>query len=504
MATADVFLSKPTAKRSMLGSASLVLLVTLLQSIVVPEAAAQTLPYSEDFTTSDFQDVVAGQTTADWNTVEGELQLPFSTILTSPFSATTPVQLVGPATDTRSIALGDMDGDGDLDLIEGALGPNGVQLNNGSGIFGARNLSPFPPFTNTRSLAVGDVNRDGYLDFVAANFAQTSNVFVNEGTTGREYAVHPVTAGNSLASGVALADINGDGFLDAILATDDFQNNLLLLNTQDPLAPFGRSGSTGIPLATVDSESRHVLVGDLDNDGDIDIVFLNRQNQNPENGNLEQLNQVLMNQLAQGSPLTFTEGEIGTRPADVDDSRHGALGDLNGDGFLDLVVVNRQDGEASKIYFNNGSGTINANPFTLSAVAFTFEGPPSTPVLANGVSLADADNDGDLDIFLVNASPDFRNSIYLNDGVGNFGAAVFVGSSTQDGLVVTEGAESLASAVGDVNGDGAVDWVIGNQISPSSGQSNILFLNEGVLDTGSAFRPRCQLAPHSTTTSSTG
>ena len=81
--------------------------------------------------------------------------------------------------------LADMDGDGDLDLILGTNGPNGVQLNNGNGSFGARTLSPFPPFSNTRSIAVGDVNRDGYLDFVAANFAGPARIYVNAQTTGR-------------------------------------------------------------------------------------------------------------------------------------------------------------------------------------------------------------------------------------------------------------------------------------------------------------------------------
>jgi len=446
-------------------------------------ANAQTLPYSENFSDTTYEDAV--ETTAAW--VPGGLRLPTGVPLTGSLSGTTPVELILSTFETRAIALADMDGDGDLDLIDAGSGRNGVQLNNGNGFFGGRTITPNPGATNTRSVATGDVNRDGYIDFVTANFIGRSRVYINVGTTGKAFLIYDISNQNRQATSIALADLDGDGFLDAIQGNTASQENLLFINTRDPLTPFGASGSAGVILGSVAEDTRHIVTGDLDNDNDIDIVFLNGSSGN-------QLNRVLMNN--GGNPLTFTESAIGVSPADIGDSRHGALGDLNDDGFLDLVVVNEQDGEASKIYFNDGSGTQDSSPFTIAATDFTVVGPPTTPVGASGVSLADPDNDGDLDILLVNSSTDFRNSVYVNDGTGSFGAAVFVGTSGQDGLVLTEGAVSTSSAVGDINGDGALDWVIGNQVAaPSGPQQNMSFDNEAIAGAGT---PQQQLTAHAT------
>jgi hypothetical protein len=307
---------------------------------------------------------------------------------------------------------------------------------------------------------------------------------VNDGT-GTFFAIQRVSSDDERADGVALADINGDGFLDVIISNLRFQPNRIFVNTADPLTPFGADGLGGIDFGfNLHESSQAVAVGDLDKDGDLDVVFMNDDAPNPGDNYRQQRNRVFMNRLAQGSPLTFSQSEIEVGGSnDIGLSLDGELGDMNGDGYLDLVVCNRAVGQASVVYLNNGTGSTNINPFTLPAVDFSTGASPGDAITCSSISLADADDDGDLDIFLVSSNEDFRNRVYFNDGSGTIFTPVDVGPVGQAPLVIENpsdtGAQSLAGAVGDVDNDGDIDWVIGNTISNTVSLENNLFRNTG-------------------------
>jgi len=465
--------------------------LAILALLAQASVHAQTLPYSEDFTTTTYRDAAAGQTTADWSGT-GQVLLPTAPALTGvTFDDTTAVEVLPGTYITRDVELADLDGDGDLDLIEGVQGPNGVYLNDGAGGFGAGRAYSSPVSSNTRGLAVGDVDRDGDIDFVSGNRSDRIRLYLNDGS-GAGFTVQDVSDRGRKTQSVALADLNGDGLLDVIAANVGdgdpavllFESNYVYFNTGDPLMPFGAGGLTGVELdSAVKEESREVVTGDLDNDGDIDMVFLNESQANPTR---QQRNRVYLNRLAQGFPERFTHFEIEpTGAVDVDNSHGGALGDLNGDGYLDLVVVNFSVTEQSKIYLNDGSGLANVNPFTVAATTFTVGGPNSDPTFAKTAILADSDNDGDLDIFMVIAGHAFRNRVYLNDGTGTITGFIDVGPVGQAPLVLGSptdvGPVSLDGAVGDLDGDGDLDWVLGNQESQpaTSVMANMVLRNTG-------------------------
>ena len=443
-------------------------------------AFAQTpagLPFTETFQFDNLKDVA--KTTADWNIGVQKLQLAGSgasakALTGTTFDTTSVEEALPDSFYSRDIVAGDMNGDGYPDLVEATRDSgNHVYLNDGSGHFTLSYSSPEQE--NSRAVAVGDVDRDGDLDFVVANFNGPARVYLNDGT-GTHYVMQLITARFQNSDGIALADLSSDGFLDVVLANEGSgagEANLLVLNTHSPTEPFGPNGSEGIVLDPAITEMSHgVVVGDLDNDGDNDIVFLNGSS---GDGQVNRVHiHVPANACSPPSPACFVHSAIGTG-ADVQASYGGALGDLNGDGLLDLVVANFDDSDDSKIYYNQNNGP-DVNPFTAPGVVFK---PAQVSTFSTVVQLADVDNDGDLDIILINAGHPSRNRIYLND----------YNNGTGDGMppfpFVEIGPDiehvETGVAVADFDGDNDLDLAFTRiETLPDGPMEKVLFRNTGV------------------------
>ncbi len=435
----------------------------------VASADHQGLPFTESFDDAHLMD--PARTNADWGASSpGRLVLPTAEPLIAPFDPIAPGEVIGTtAHTTRALALGDLNGDGWLDLVEGSTGPNGVYLNDGAGNFlPRRNLTS--DTGNTRGVAIGDVDRDGDLDVVVANLNALTRLYLNSGN-GLDFTGYDVGPEPARADSVALADMNGDGWLDVIVATHEFRNSVIHYHTGNPLEPFGPRGVPAQPIDTNGLHTQAVLVGDLDNDGDNDIVLINEIGPN-------------VYFLNDGAGNLSAPVAIG---AETDNSQAGALGDLNGDGWLDLVVGNYLPGLVSKIYFNSGNA---AAPFSEASVPVDLTA-VDDPSYTHHVALADVDRDGDLDIVLATAGLEapqpnvtrFTNRLYLNDGAGGFSAAGAIGADMDVTNVI---------AIGDVDRDGDLDVIAGNEerdaASVAGPQVNRLYRNVGQPSGASAVR----------------
>jgi len=197
----------------------------------------------------------------------GEAQTVWVNDGTGSFSAhaTTPSFGAGSSVD---VSLGDIDGDGDLDTVIANYSGQAqtVWVNDGAGNFGAHAVTPTFGVGNSYDVPLGDIDGDGDLDVVVANSAgEAETVWVNDGSG--SFTAHPTTAsfGGGNTVDIALDDIDGDGDLDVFVANVSQPAALWLNNGAGVFADSSQSFAGG--------DTYGMRTGDVDGDGDIDVLM---------------------------------------------------------------------------------------------------------------------------------------------------------------------------------------------------------------------------------------
>jgi hypothetical protein len=312
-----------------------------------------------------------------------------------------------------SVAVGDLNGDGEPDLVTANLYANTISvfLNRGGGSFKPRR--DYRAGGDPRAVAIRDLNGDGKPDLATVSSdANALSVFLNKGDGSfgkrRDYdtGVGPLS--------VAIGDLNGDGKTDIATAGRSYALSAVL-NSGNGRFKLARQSAVG-------AEPVSLAIGDLNGDGKPDAVTANAEANTVS---------VLLNRRG-GHFQGRRDYATGRHPMAV------AIGDLNGDGKPDLVTANL-DANTISVFINRGDGSFKPRR------DYRGGGDP------RAVAIGDLNRDGKPDIVTVNAHASTV-SVLLDRGHGSFGPPRSSGT----------GRHPVAVTIGNLDGDGRPEVVTAN------------------------------------------
>lgn len=342
-------------------------------------------------------------------------------------------------TTPNAVALADINGDGNLDLLDVDQGSNvlGLRLGNGNGTFQATRTT-FATGTEPQNLVTGDFNGDGNTDVATMNpGAGTIAVFLNNGSGGFNTKVNYSLSGVSsdLGSGLIAADVNSDGRIDLIGCSSSTDKVFVLLGDSNGTFQASVSYTTG-------SQPNSVMAADFNNDGKLDLAVAN-------------FNSNSISTLRGNGDGTFqakTDISLGSvKPISL------VSGDFNNDGKADLAyldvypVINPSsdpfsDPQNPMIYCRYGNGS---NGFTsyfgLNAASNDF----------GYLTLSDIDLDGALDVIEATVN---QITVYK----------LSTNASLQSQTNYTVGTTPTTPVIADINGDLCPDIIV-----PNSGSNTV-------------------------------
>jgi hypothetical protein len=324
-------------------------------------------------------------------------------------------------TNPYAIAIGDLDRDGKPELVVANEGAGTLSVLRNTGTNGSITTGSFATKVdyntgfNPRSLAIGDLDGDGKPDMAVANAGSTTlSVFRNVSATGvinnGSFAPKVDFASGSAPVSVAIGDLDGDGRSELVV-TNQGSNTVSVFRNTSASGSIGAGSFAAKVDFTTGAAPISVAMGDLDGDGKADLAVAN-------SGAASNTVSVLRNTTTVGSISTGSfapkvDFATGTQPIWV------AIGDVTGDGKPDLAVANRSSATVSLFRNTATNGSITSGSFDPKQDF-------STNSILLAVALGDLDGDAKPDLVAANNNAAtisvFRNAnvVYSFTGSGNW------------------------------------------------------------------------------------
>lgn len=350
--------------------------------------------------------------------------------------------------DEYGVALGDIDGNGRLDIYAvGIFEPNRLYVNyeNGfreeAGLRGVQGLLTdargAPPAGLDLGVVFADVDNDDDLDLYVCRLNNVNNLYLNNGNGFFRFSPSLGAGGGAPTdrSNVGVfGDVDNDGDLDLFVTNEESSNRLFL---NDGNGAF--TDATEHAGLRTTGGSMGAAFADIDNDGDLDLYVAHWSASN----HLYQNN----SSPAQGVRFTDVTESAGVGGDPFSKSNAVVFADVDNDGDLDLFVTNRKT--SNRLFVNDGHGTFS----DVTGFALGFD-----TLQSYGATFGDFDQDGWLDLYIANIG---HNVLYRNRGNGTFQDVTVEFNAVLEGY-------STGVATGDLDNDGDLDLYCANFLGASS------------------------------------